>query len=116
VVSLRELLDPARRGPLLSLARAVEPFPARADVAAMSVHPGWYEHDSLPVVDERGVYLGAVRHERLRQQQGAPGARRTRGGVEAVVALGELYWLGLSGLVTGLASAGPRATRGEEGS
>jgi Mg/Co/Ni transporter MgtE len=116
VVSLRELLDPAGRGPLASLARPVEPLAAGADVAAVSVHPGWNEHDSLPVVDEQGTYLGAVRHERLRQQQGAPGARRTRGGVEAVVALGELYWLGLSGLVSGLASSGPRTKSREESS
>jgi magnesium transporter len=116
VVSLRDLLDPGRRGPLSTLLRSVEPLAAGADVTAMAAHPGWHEQDSLPVVDEHGVYLGAVRHERLRQLQGAPGARRARGGVEAVVALGELYWLGLSGLVTGLASSGMRTRRGQEGS
>jgi Mg/Co/Ni transporter MgtE len=114
VVSLREVLDPARRGALLALARPVEPLTAGADTAAVAAHPGLQEQDSLPVVDERGVYLGAVRHDRLRQQQGARGARRARGGVEAVGALGELYWLGLSGLFTGLASSGGRGASGRE--
>jgi len=117
VTDLRGLLDVSRRGPLALLVRPVEPLLAGADATAMSVHPGWTEHDSLPVVDERGVYLGAVRHQRLRQLlEGAAGARRTRGGLEAVVALGELYWLGLSGLFTGLAATGARAGREEGGS
>ena len=117
VADLRALLDASRRGSLASLARTVEPLNRGADPTAMAVHPGWTEHDSLPVVDEQGRFLGAVRHGRLRQLlRGAAGERRTRGGLEAVVALGELYWLGLSGLFTGLGSSGPRPGPGEAGS
>jgi Mg/Co/Ni transporter MgtE len=114
VADLRELLDVSRRGPLASVVRPVEPLSAGADAGVLFVHPGWTEHDSIPVVDERGVYLGAVRHERLRRLLlAATGERRGRGGLEAVVALGELYWLGLSGLFTGLASQRPRTDRTE---
>ena len=57
----------------------------------------------FPVVDEGGLFLGAVRAERLRQMIHGADGRRRRAGQETVVALGELYWLGLSGLFTGLA-------------
>lgn len=111
---LREVLDLVRRGSLGSIARRVEALHPRADARAMAVHPGWTERGSLPVVDERGVFLGAVRHERLRQAlQDSPEARRARGGLEAALALGELYWLGLSGLFTGLAGSA-RPQPGEE--
>lgn len=103
VADLREVLDVSRRGPLADLVRKVEPLLATVDLATISAHPGWAERGSLPVVDERGVYLGALRAERLRGLAEGADSRRARAGRETVVALGELYWLGLSGLVTGLA-------------
>jgi hypothetical protein len=57
----------------------------------------------LPVVDDHGTYLGAVRAERLRQVAQEAITRRSRGGTEAVLALGELFWLGVSGLFSSLA-------------
>jgi magnesium transporter len=114
LVDLREVLDPSRRGSVSSLLRPVEPLHAGADASAMAAHPGWIEHGSLPVVDAGRVYLGAVRQERLRSLLlGSARERRTRGGVEAVIALGELYWLGLTGLFTGFASTGAPADRAE---
>lgn len=103
VADLREVLDPSRRGPLAAVVRAVEPLPARADLTAMSAHPGWTERGSLPVVDRSGTFLGAVRAERLRQRTHGVSPQRSRVERDAVVALGELFWLGLSGAFTGLA-------------
>ena len=103
VTDLREVLDPARRGPLRALSRKMDPLRDRSDLASVSAHPGWLNRDTLPVVDDRGTYLGAVRAERLRQVAQEAITRRSRGGTNAVLALGELFWLGVNGLFSSLA-------------
>ncbi len=102
VADLREVLDPSRTGALEVLGRTVDPIGDHADVASLVARPSWLHHDTLPVVDDRGTYLGAVRAERLRQLAHAEADRRSRGGADAVLALGELFWLGLSGLFSSL--------------
>jgi Mg/Co/Ni transporter MgtE len=103
VVDLRDVLDPSRSGGLGHLARPVEPLSERADLGAMTIHPGWMEHETLPVVDDAGRYLGAVRAERIRQIAREEATRRSRGGADAVLALGELFWLGVTGVFSSLA-------------
>ncbi len=57
-------------------------------------------HGSLPVADESGLYLGALRRESLYYLDDAEGADANRENVrEAVHALGELYQLGLNGVI-----------------
>jgi magnesium transporter len=107
VADLGEALASSRGGPLAGIARPIEPLPAEADLTAMAAHPGWSERGSLPVVDERGTYLGAVRAQRLRQATEPGTAQRSHAEREAVLALGELFWLGLSGAFTGLARREP---------
>jgi magnesium transporter len=107
VADLREVLDPSRTGPLEVLGRTVDPIGDRADVESLVARPSWLHHDTLPVVDDGGTFLGAVRAERLRQLAHAEAEARSRGGADAVVALGELFWLGLSGLFSSLSR--PRA-------
>jgi magnesium transporter len=102
VADLREVLDPSRTGALHTLGRTVDPLSDYSDLASLSARPGWLQHDCLPVVDDRGTYLGAVRAERLRQVAQEEARRRSRGGADAVLALGELFWLGLSGLFSSL--------------
>ena len=109
VADLREVLDPSRTGALHLLGRAVDPVRDDSDLASLAARPGWLQHDCLPVVDDRGTYLGAVRAERLRQVAHEEVLRRSRGGADAVLALGELFWLGLSGLFSSLSRP-----RGEE--
>jgi magnesium transporter len=78
------------------------------DPRAILAHPGWSEFHALPVVDEEGRFLGAVRYETLRRLE-AEGTRQ--GGERAVsvaVSLGELYWMGLSGLLEGLGTVAMR--------
>jgi len=107
VADLREVLDPSRTGTLHALARTADPVSDHADLAALGARPGWLHHDTLPVVDDHGTFLGAVRAERLRQIAHEEVRRRSLGGTDAVLALGEIFWLGLSGLFSSLAR--PRA-------
>jgi magnesium transporter len=80
----------------------------RADstLETLFAHPGWRDLDALPAVDAGGHFLGIIRHRRMRQLRALRGELdETATGVRTVMALGELYWLGLCGLVQGFGSA-----------
>jgi hypothetical protein len=67
----------------------------------------------MPVTDEEGRLVGAIRYQTLRRLEqeadGGEGARRT---TVTVGALGELFHLGLAGMVEGVAAAAaPRPSR-----
>jgi magnesium transporter len=93
----------------------------RAHMTRVSIlaHQGWSDFHALPVVDDESVLLGAIRYQTFRRledeaRMGSDGARGNDA-VAAVFALGELYWLGLSGLLDGLASAVKRSPSGDGG-
>lgn len=62
-------------------------------------HPKWLEFYALPVVDPRSVFLGAISLETIRSMLYQPGTRGEEMGQLAISALGELYRLGLAGLL-----------------
>ncbi len=109
VLDVRELI----RAPSDALVRSVmkqevTSVYAHAGAQSVLVHPAWREYYALPVVDEKGLFVGALRFSVLRQigELGAP----TTTGVDALVALGELYWVGMSRLLGGLSSAAEETT------
>jgi magnesium transporter len=109
VTSLHELLtarDDARLGELMRT--PVMRLHASDDRPAILAHPGWNEFHALPVVDEGGRFLGALRYETLRRLETEGGGRRGQAAVSVAVSLGELYWMGLSGLVEGLGTVALR--------
>jgi magnesium transporter len=71
---------------------------ADMDLATVAVHPAWRDADALPVVDAADRMIGAIRHRMIRQLAQEP----TRPMVETIVGLSELYWAGLSGILTSL--------------
>jgi magnesium transporter len=74
---------------------------ANDDRAAVIGHHGWKEVHSLPVVDSRRCFLGAVRYRTLRSlEQALLGAKEEDG--NATEALGELFAAGASGLLDAL--------------
>lgn len=111
VLTLRELM---LAEPTTTVGSAMRRSPARlqasADRAAVVAHPGWREFHALPVVDGAGRFVGALRYETLRllDREAEPGP----GGdlVSAALSLGELYWVGLTGVLEGLAHAAARGT------
>jgi hypothetical protein len=81
---------------------------ADADRSLVVSHPGWKRVHSLPVVDDRGGYLGMVRYRTLRQlEEELLGAAQTD--ANASESLGEVFAAGASGLLD--AFTGPVAKR-----
>jgi magnesium transporter len=105
-VDLRELLQASPADPVRSLVRpGVTWLAADAPLDSVFAHPGWRTLDAMPVVDAERRFLGVLRHRRMRELQES---RQSQGGddraVRTVMALGEIYWLGLCGLLQGIAS------------
>lgn len=99
VVSVRELLsrDSGRR--ISETAHRVgQHVSALTDVASIGLSAELMRLNALPVIDEKGVYLGAIRQESVieldESEEFATDSIQAAGS-----ALGELYRLGLSGLV-----------------
>ena len=94
VIRARDLAGTRARATLASVMKTdVTSLAANADLAAVVEHPAWRDFDPLPVTDRDGVFVGAIRHQKLRELSAA-GA----GGsfTETLLRLGELYWVGLS--------------------
>ena len=78
-------------------------------------HPVWAEEGSVAVVDEDGVFLGAVDHRsaaRARARLQHESAHDT--GFETAIALGELYWMGLTGMLDGFSGRRREETTSKE--
>lgn len=113
VLSLRELvaaapearLDAVMRHPVVSLS-------ARAGRAAILKHPGWRRFPQLPVVDESDRLLGVLRYRTFQSLREDGGAEEAPGALGLALALGELFWLGASGVFRGLAVGTDRRESG----
>jgi magnesium transporter len=107
-LNLRELLlAPAEA----ELADLMTPAPlhlvADADRAQVVSHPGWKEVHSLPVVDDSGRYLGAIRYRTLRDLE-EDLLRHATSDTQPARAFGELLALGAAGALDAFAGTGAR--------
>ena len=68
-------------------------------VQSLTGHPQWLELHALPVVDQSSLFLGAISLETIRSVVIQPGNTGEEMGQLAMSALGELYRLGLAGLL-----------------
>ncbi len=82
-----------------------------ADHRAIVEHEGWRTVYSLPVVNEKGQYVGAIRYRTLRRLE----SESSRAGTEAVTAaaLGDLFRTGIGGVIEAL--SGMVGAPGSEG-
>jgi magnesium transporter len=112
VVNLRELLLARPRSRLADvMIRDPQRLDARADRSVVVGHPGWKEVHSLPVVDEQGGYLGAVRYRTLRAlEEELLGGKAEDG--NAREALGQLFAAAAGGLLDALTNPGAPRTGG----
>ncbi len=119
VVGLRQLFAAEARATLASIMeRRVSRLRAHDDSTAILAHPGWVDFHALPVVDDAGVLIGALRYRTVRRLE-LESSTESRAPVSLVVSLAELYWLGLTGLTEGVAAVVERRARadasGQEG-
>lgn len=113
VLDIPELMRASPRDALRSAMHPrVERLAAWTPAAAIRVHPGWKRVHAMPVADEDGRLIGAIRYQTLRRLEeeaegpGAHGASVTAG------ALGELFHIGVAGLLESVTSAAtPRDSR-----
>lgn len=112
VVNLRELF---LAEPTQAVSTIAQPRPHRlmagADRRAIIAHPGWKQVHSLPVVDEQGLYLGALRYRTLRRIEAE--LLGTAADESATArALGDLFRTGANSLLEALAASAPAADAG----
>jgi len=102
-LNLRELLIARGRLPLSAL-MTPEPHrvPATADRATVLAHPGWRDVHALPVVDDSGAYLGAIRYRTLRELEEELLAPRGAD-ADTSAAFGDLIQAAAGGLLDALA-------------
>ena len=112
LTSLRDLmLSPPNVYVFTLMHTHVEPLSANSPPEVILAHPGWLKFHTLPVVDEGGRFLGTIEYQNLRRLERRRKEHREEKPLSATAkALGELYWVGLIGLIKGAASA-----MGEEG-
>ena len=106
VFDLAELMQADPAAPVGAIVTAsVTWLSADAPLESVFAHPGWRVFDAMPVVDHQRRFVGVLRHRRMRQlqEQKAPAGPEDQT-VRTVMALGEIYWLGLCGLLQGIAS------------
>lgn len=114
VLDVRELLTARPDAALSSVMRAtVARLRASADRDAILAHPAWRSVHALPVVDDAGVLLGAIRYQTLRRlEEQRADDQPARDTAATVRALGELYRVGVAGILDGLvATASGREAR-----
>ena len=74
-------------------------IPPETPVQSVLSHQEWTDYYALPVVDQTSVFLGAIRLETIRSILVDSDKRKEELGQTAISALGELYQIGLAGLL-----------------
>ena len=107
VLDVAELMQARAGDPLRAVMHTpVDRLTAWTPAAGIRVHPGWRSFHAMPVVDESGRFLGAIRYQTLRRlEQEAEASTAIHPTGATAVALGELFHLGIAGFVEGLSAA-----------
>ncbi len=110
LVGVLDLPELMAAPPKDSLSAAMHRDPVRLEAgtgfATLAAHPAWQDLDALPVVDEHGRLVGAIRHKVVRRLEAELGLRaRSESVLATLVGLSELYWAGLAGMFPRVAAA-----------
>ena len=111
VVHRRELrLDRISASVSSLMTSEVVRLPASASPWALHEHSAWRDFDVLPVVDKEDKMVGILRHRSLRRlrSQGPGSPLLASPAMNTFLELGELYWGGLTSMLTTMESRSPR--------
>lgn len=105
VASLKNLIRGKRSETISSLMnRDVVALNPLAPQKEMIKSPFWRNYHTLPVTEEDGLFLGVVRYETISRLRDELGPESGDGHIiDTALALGELYWVGLAGVMDGIA-------------
>jgi magnesium transporter len=107
VLDIPELMLARPRDPISAVMhRTVDRLSAWTPVSLVRDHPGWREYHAMPVVDEQDRLVGGIRYQTLRRLEREASGVDTDPSALTMHALGELFRLGTTGLVAGVAAAG----------
>jgi magnesium transporter len=116
VLDIPELMLARTRDPVsAAMHRNVDSISAWMPVALVRAHPGWHRFHAMPVVDEEHRLLGAIRYQTLRRLEREAADRSPDPSLLTARALGELFQLGATGVVAGVAGAAVVTGRTQEG-
>jgi magnesium transporter len=115
VVTLRELLAADGDESIQTLMRdRPEAIGARSSLLAIAAHPGWRHYHAMPVVDERGILLGAIRYDTARSIERELGQAVRQSDVSQTAgALAQLYAIGALGMIEWFTAISPGGRRGK---
>lgn len=107
VINMSELMLSDDEALLSSImGKHVTHLSAEDGTESILAHPGWFDHHALPVVDQEGVLLGTIRYGTIRRLERERKAAKTNKEESlAGLAFGELFRIGLDGIVRGAAGA-----------
>ena len=96
-ITLRDLMIAEQRSLISSVMRKNETIISpTSTIKSVSTHPAWSEVRALPVVDDKGIFLGAIEHRTLRR---LAVKEFERGRMTEVSRLRALHWASFSGWV-----------------
>ncbi|HUF29757.1 MAG TPA: CBS domain-containing protein [Gemmatimonadaceae bacterium] len=110
VLDIPELMLARPRDPVsVFMHRDVNRLSAWMPVALVREHSGWQRYHAMPVVDEEDRLLGAIRYQTLRRLEREAADSGPDAAMLTARALGELFQLGTTGLVAGVAATASSA-------
>jgi magnesium transporter len=102
VLNVRELMLAPPNALISSLMHThLEKLSVLASYQTILEHTGWQKVHAIPVVDNANMFVGTIRYETLRRIEQDVRTHLSTDGIQTVgTALGELYRIGLSGLMS----------------
>lgn len=107
VLDISELMRARSRDPIRSVMRQrVVHVPAWMPAPSVRAHPGWRSFHAMPVTDEHGRLVGAIRYQTIRRLElEAQGGEAAQDMSATVSALAEMFHLSVAGFVEGISTA-----------
>ncbi|HJR63192.1 MAG TPA: hypothetical protein VJ803_05775 [Gemmatimonadaceae bacterium] len=106
VLDIPELMSASPDDALRSaMHERVDSLSAWTPPSVIRTHGGWRSYHAMPVVDEEGRLLGAIRYQMLRRLEQDAAPRAEKPATVTILALGELFRIGATSLVGSLVSS-----------